>query len=344
MQVAPAGGARRIVRPIARPLKRVAARFALAFDVARSHGHEADLGVFHAFQPPPHGGGNQFLLALVGEFERRGLRVARNSIPPATRACLVNSYNFDVARLRAFRREGCRLVHRVDGPLREYRGFDDGTDALIVDVNRELADATVLQSEWSLRRHRELGIELRAPTVIRNTVDHSVFHSRGRSRWDGSRPLRIISASWSDNERKGGALYAWLDGVLDRSRFEYTFVGRTSHPLPRGRMLAPQPSERLAEILREHDVFVTASVNDPCSNAVLEALACGLPAVYLHSGGHPELVGDAGFGFDEREEVPALLDRLAEEYGERQAAISVPPLSEVASRYLEALGLHDFVG
>ena len=304
---------------------------------------QSDLAVFHDFQPPPYGGGNQFLLALVRELEQRGLHVARNSVPPQTRACLFNSYNFDLARLRAFRREGCRLVHRVDGPLHEYRGFDDGTDALIADANRELADATILQSQWSLGRHRELGIELRQPHVIRNTVDPALFHAAGRTRWDGSRPLRLVSVSWSDNERKGGPVYAWLDGVLDRSRFEYTFVGRTRHPLPYGRMLPPQPSESLAELLRGHDAVVTASLDDPCSNALLEALACGLPAIYVRSGGHPELVGEAGFGFDDRDEIPALLDRLTGEYEERQAAISIPALTEVADRYLGVLGLDDLV-
>ena len=52
------------------------------------------------------------------------------------------------------------MVHRVDGPIGVYRGFDDGTDARIAEINRELADATVAQSRFSLDAHRELGIEL----------------------------------------------------------------------------------------------------------------------------------------------------------------------------------------
>ena len=37
---------------------------------------------------------------------------------------------------------------------------------------------------------------------------------------------------------------------------------------------------QLAELLRAHDVYLAPSRDDPCSNALLEALACGLPAAY----------------------------------------------------------------
>jgi glycosyltransferase involved in cell wall biosynthesis len=145
----------------------------------------ADLAFFHEFAPPPYGGGNQFLVALKGELERRGLGIEVNRISGETPACLVNSFNFDFRRLRRFDRPGCRVVHRVDGPIGVYRGFDDGTDARISAINGELADATIVQSTFSLEAHRSLGIELRAPVVIHNAVDPVIFHpppSRRRSR------------------------------------------------------------------------------------------------------------------------------------------------------------------
>ena len=299
----------------------------------------ADLAVFHEFEPPPAGGGHQFLRALVGELERRDLAVEHDRISGGTRACLFNSFNFDFARLRRFSRSDCRMVHRVDGPVGAYRGFDDGTDARIAAINAELADATVLQSRYSLEKHAELGIELRHPVVVSNTVDQSIFHPPdGRKPLDG-RPLRVIASSWSQNPRKGADALAWLDRNLDPERFELTFVGQSQQRFERIRHAPPVDSYGVARLLREHDVYLAASRDDPCSNALLEALACGLPAAYLDSGGHSELVGGGGLSFDGAKEVPDVLARLAGDLDVYRDRIAIPSLASVADSYLSLLGL-----
>src|ERR1700730_3069846 len=128
------------------PARALARRGRTEADWLRTRRGGADLAVFHEFRPPPYGGGNQFLLALVRELEGRGLRVEVNQVSGGTPACLFNSFNFDFARLRRFARDDVRMVHRVDGPVGVYRGFDDGTDRRIAGVNHQLAAATILQS------------------------------------------------------------------------------------------------------------------------------------------------------------------------------------------------------
>ena len=306
-------------------------------DLAATRRGHADLALFHEFVPAPSGGGHQFLRALTRELRARGIGIEENRISVETPMCLFNSFNFDFHRLRRFSHRGARMVHRVDGPIGVYRGFDDGTDARILRLNQALADATVFQSRYSLEKHRELGLELRDPVVIPNAVDASIFHPPPAREPHRGRRLRVIATSWSDNPRKGAETLAWLDGHLDRERYDLTFVGRTGARFERARVVPPVPSHELAELLRASDVYVAASRDDPCSNALLEALACGLPAAFLRSGGHPELVGDAGLGFDAPEEIPAVLARLASELDERRAAIRLVPMGEVADRYLEVL-------
>lgn len=298
---------------------------------------DADISFFHDFMPPPTGGGHQFLRALWHEFERRGIRLENNTISKTSRACLFNSFNFNFKRLRQLRRPGCRMIQRVDGPLAVYRGFDDGTDRKIFELNQHIADSTIFQSQYSLAMHLELGFNFVKPVVIPNAADPEIFHSRGRQPFNVNRKIRLISVSWSDNLNKGAPVYQWLDDHLDWDRYEYTFVGRSPVSFQNIRTLSPITSEELAQKLWQNDIFITASRNDPCSNSLIEALACGLPALYLDSGGHPEIVGEAGFAFRDAAEIPKLLSRLISDYGQRQSLIRLPSIAETADKYLRVL-------
>jgi glycosyltransferase involved in cell wall biosynthesis len=342
----PTNSLRRTLRPVARPLKRGLWRAQIERDARRARACRADLAVFHKFAPSPAGGGHQTLRAVLGELERRGARVEHNTISPSTRAVLFNSFNFDFDRLELLvrRADGVRMVHRVGAVTSLYRGVDDGTDARVASINRRLADATIAISHATIEMYLSIGVELVAPRVIYNGCDHRIFNPEGRVPFGRDRKIRLIGTSWSDNPRKGGPTYRWLEDRLDWDRYEFTFVGNASQPFERIRHLPPLPSHRLAEELRSHDIFLTATENDAYSNALVEALSCGLPALYLDSGGSAEAVKDAGFGFRDREEIPGLLERLVAEYEDRQAAIDLPSLEEIADRYLDALGLEEFVG
>src|SRR5207237_4286685 len=115
------------------------------------------------------------------------------------------------------------------------------------------------------------------------------------------------------------------------------FAGRIQSTLEHTRVVGPLGSQQLADLLRTQDVYLAGSRDDPSSNALLEGLACGLPAAFRRSGGHPELVGDGGIGFDDPEELPDVLSQLRDELEPRRRVIRVPALGKVADRYLEVL-------
>jgi glycosyltransferase involved in cell wall biosynthesis len=331
---------RRILRRARREGRSVAALVDTEVDLLRSRRGRADVALFHEFAPSPSGGGHQFLRALLRELEGRGLALEVGTISGDTPVCLFNSFNFDFRRLQRFARRGARMVHRVDGPIGAYRGFDDGTDARIAEINAALASTTIFQSEFSLAKHRELGFELREPVVIPNAVDPAIFHPPASREPLEGRRVRLIASSWSDNPRKGVAALEWLERNLDLDRFELTFAGRApATHFERIRVVGPLDSPALAELLRTQDLYVAPSWDDPCSNALLEALACGLPAAYRDSGGHPELVGEAGVPFREDGDVGAAIERLVSEIDARRASIETRSISWVADRYLEVLGV-----
>ena len=85
----------------------------------------ADLSIFHQFSPPPTGGGHQFLRALWREAETCGIKIENNLLSLSTRACLFNSFNYDIRRLQRLRRNSVLYAHRVDRPVGFYRGQND---------------------------------------------------------------------------------------------------------------------------------------------------------------------------------------------------------------------------
>ncbi len=298
------------------------------------------VSLWHKFHAPPHGGGNQFMLALEKVLATEDVNIVHNQLNTGIDAYLLNSVQFDIDSFLDFQRNHrLAVIHRIDGPIHLIRGRDRDKeeDELCFRLNATFAAATVLQSHWSYQRLREMGFNPVNPVVIHNGVNSQIFHSNGKIPFARERKIRLVSSSWSDNPRKGGPVYKWIEEHLDWDRFEYTFVGRSSEEFRRIKQIDPVPSEQLADLLRQHDIYITASQNDPCSNALIEALACGLPALYFNDGGHPELVGQGGLPFTQQEEILGQLDKLVEEYETFSALIAVPEMAQVAHKYLTLL-------
>ena len=174
-----------------------------------------------------------------------------------------------------------------------------------------------------------------SPVVIHNSIDGDVFHPSGRKKFDDTAKISLISTAWSDNPRKGGPFYKWLDEHLDFSRFEYTFVGRVKQEFKNIKHIVPQDSGNLAELLRQHDIYISASLHEPCSNALLEALACGLPSLYRNDGGSSELVEFGGLPFNDEDDFLPQLDRVAAHYESFQLSIYIKSMDDIVGKYLQ---------
>jgi len=80
------------------------------------------------------------------------------------------------------------------------------------------------------------------------------------------------------------------------------------------RIVGPYSQAEAPALYTSAHAYVTTKHQDPCPNAVLEALACGLPVLYSNTGGVPELVGpEAGVALDcdedwDRPHVPSTRD------------------------------------
>lgn len=78
-----------------------------------------------------------------------------------------------------------------------------------------------------------------------------------------------------------------------------------------------------------------ASEHEACSNALLEALSCGLPVLYLDDGANGELTRLGGLPFKQKEEALSQLDRIANNVDMFRRCIHVQSIEEIAGKYIE---------
>jgi len=295
--------------------------------------------ILYNFQLGPWGGGNQFLKALKKEFESQN--VYKESLEK-TEVILFNSFPFraEVFFDKIFRLKTKHsrkiVIYRLDGPISLVRGKDEKIDNIITLFNNLFVDGIIFQSNWCREKNKKLfGISSRYETVIHNAPDNEIFNKEGKKEFNPERKIKLIATSWSSNWRKGFEIYKFLDENLDFSKYEMTFVGNSSIEFKNIKWIKSVPSEKLARILKEHDIYITASQNDPCSNALIEALSCGLPAVALNDGGHPELVQKGGELFRGREDVIEKIEKVAKNYQYYQSQIPKFSIRKVAQEYYD---------
>jgi len=215
-----------------------------------------------------------------------------------------------------------RLVWRVDGLRSVYAGGSiDKADRVLV-RNLPLGTGTVFQSEFSRYCFDRAGYAHPRPDVIihNGAAEHLFYPANGSRKKAGK--FVLVSNSWSTNESKGFEVlkaFAALDGV------EVRHVGRWPEKLDPGgvRLLGARTEPEIADILRTADFFLFPSRFDACSNAVVEALACGVPVLYHRSGGTPELCrgGRFGVGFGHDDDTVCDPRFVMDEAMERDAAM-----------------------
>ena len=282
----------------------------------------------------PMGGGNQFLKALRGYFRTKSVY---EDNPDKADVILFNGHQFAnrAAKLR-LRYSDKPFVHRIDGPSKIYNKKSDTRDSIVGLVGKYLADATIFQSEWSKQENHRLGhCAKESETVINNAPDPMVFNKEGSVSFSRDRKTRLIATSWSDNWNKGFDVYKWLDENLDFERYEMIFLGNSPTKFKNIAYTPPLTTTKVAENLKKSDIFVFSSRFEACSNSLLEAMHCGLPAVGANESSNPELIGKGGETFNKAEDIPDLLQKIADNYHKYQNLINVSSIDEIGKKYYD---------
>jgi hypothetical protein len=265
------------------------------------------------------GGGNRFLKLLAQALMNNGHTVSHSLNAPDIDAILIMdprwrhpSVTFTpgaVLRYLLFKNPNAVVLHRINEC--DERKNTRHMNPLLLRANY-CADHTVFVGTWLRRLDLWQVVPDSQCSVITNGADTATFNPRGWRPWSGKGPLKLVTHHWGGNWMKGFDIYQRLDAMMGepewRGRIEFTYIGN----LPRGfafhhaHYVAPLDGEALADELRSHHAYVTASINEPGGNHQNEGALCGLPLLFRRSGCLPEYCGGFGISFDEHDFVGGL--------------------------------------
>ncbi|MCK9602784.1 MAG: hypothetical protein M0R66_00175 [Candidatus Omnitrophica bacterium] len=280
----------------------------------------------------PWGGGNQFLASFKDYFEKKGSRIVHHLEEGSDLIILINplrgSGTFNHKDIIRFKRRNpkTKVITRVNDCNKSKLNDVGDRDTLRLEACK-VSDAVVFISEWLRDYYIEKGFNRGIRhTVIRNGVDKEVFNAEGYTPWEPGIPMKIVTHHWSYNWNKGADIYIWFDKLLEdpwmKEQFEFTYIGRLPRITPKSsevkfkniRYIPPLSGMALADELKEHHVYLTASRWEPGGMHQLEGACCGLPLIFNREGGGI-VESCRGFGVEFTEEnFPISLFKMLEQY------------------------------
>lgn len=264
------------------------------------------------------GGVASFRLKFEAGLKARGI-AATNDPGEASDAILVLAGTRNLIPLWNSKRRGVRVVQRLNGINWVQRRRNTGArhfvraeygNFILYFIRRFFADRIVYQSEFARTWWEDWYGKTRAPAfVIHNGVDLDMYSPGKRFAGPADPVYRLLVVE----ANLGGGYDMGLDHAV---RLTETLAGKYNLPVRLvvvGRIAAAHrarvesesrvpiewmglvPGERIPEIDRSAHLLFSADLNAACPNAVIEALACGLPVVAFDTGALKELVtGNSG--------------------------------------------------
>lgn len=268
-----------------------------------------------------------------------GHAVHSNPTDHNNRGVLVIGGTRNLNGLRRAQQMGIPIVQRLNGrnwlhkktttSVRHYLRAEYGNLILNIIRNR-IASAIIYQSEFAKAWwEREAGSVAVPAHVIHNGVSLRSYSPAGtHDRPDDRIRVLMVEGSLAGGYEQGLTTGVGLVERLDVSLdvpVELSVVGQVSKRLrsdwdERSKAkidwVGPVPREAIPRIDRSAHLLFSADINAACPNAVIEAMACGLPIVAFNTGALSELVPSMGgrlanYGGDPWNLDPPNLDALA---------------------------------
>jgi len=268
----------------------------------------------------PFGGGNEFIRNLKIFFEDRNYQVVDNLLDKDIDIILITNpfldsetstfNNYDVDYYINFKNPNAIVFQRIN-ECDERKGTKNLNSKLNY-LNKNV-DVNIYVSEWINDVYKNFEMSSKKSYVIKGGPNNKIFNSNNKSLWDKKKKIRLVTHHWSNNLMKGYLDYQYIDSLLGQgfdNEFDFTIIGNVPENLKfkHSTILNPLSGLDLSTELKKHDVYLTASRNEPSGNHHMEGALCGLPVMYIDSGALPEYCENFGVLYN----IDNFIDKLRE--------------------------------
>jgi hypothetical protein len=260
----------------------------------------------------PWGGGNLFAINLTQYLEKKGHTVINHldhedidlillTEPRKTSESSAFTH-MDIFKYQKLVNRNVLVVHRVNEC--DERKKTNFVNKYLIEANR-VADSTVFVSTWLKNLFINQGLKNNNLRVILSGANSELFNSENTDVWTAEKPLKIVTHHWGANWNKGFTIYKKLDELLSKSEYkeklEFTYIGNlpSKFKFQNSSVVNPLSGRALANEVKKHHAYLTGSLNEPSGNHHIEGAQCGLPILYIDSGGIPEYCENYGLKFTE---------------------------------------------
>ena len=274
----------------------------------------------------PWGGGNLFAVNLSEYLSKNGhdvffdlheedLDLILITEPRKTSESSAFTSN-DVFNYKKYINNKVVVVHRVNEC--DQRKGTKYLNAYLLHANR-VADHTIFVSSWLKNLFVNLGFSEEKSSVILAGANSEIFNKSGFTPWDKKSKIKIVTHHWGGNWNKGFSIYKKLDELLNKNdyknKIEFSYIGNLPKNFEFKNTFVQQPlaGKKLASEIKKNHLYITGSINEPSGNHHIEAGQCGLPLLYIDSGGIPEYCDGYGEKFT-NSNFELKLEKIIKEY------------------------------
>ena len=251
--------------------------------------------IFFSLKPPKgsYGGGAFFVNNLVSYLKQQNINVTYNLENDINIIIIIDprkgknkKYSCEDIYNYKKKNPNTLLIHRVNEcDIKREKSIKIEPKILSVMKN---VDYIIFVSNWLKNYYiSKYKLELPNSKFILNGCNHNYFYPLEKNKILTEK-INLVTHHWSDNYLKGFDIYNKLDKLLETTnKFTLTFIGNYNKKYkPKNiTILSPKSGAQLGDILRHHDIYLTATQNEPGGAHYLEGMSCGLPVLYYKNGG-----------------------------------------------------------